>query len=328
MRFIFFLVVFLFYSCSNKNCDLPSYKSVDNEITINNYIDSIIKINNQSEFIQFLNKNSKTLYPFFDVKESDISKREQYLGTIYSNLIDNVYYDSLHNDVVNTFDNIDEIIDEINYSFYLYNRNSNNKFTPDINVLVSGFFHDIEVDSENITIGIEYFLNKNNKFKPSDLPSYVLDRYTPKHLTSTILSTFFSQFNIYDQSDQSMINEMIAFGKLYYIISEILPCVNHNIILGYSSEDYDRIQENEAFIYSYFIQNELFFNQKDEVKKKYLDERPKTFEISSQIPGRIGRWLGYQIVRSFMKSSPYSYEELLLESDYTKIFYSSNYKPI
>ena len=84
-------------------------------------------------------------------------------------------------------------------------------------MLVSGFFHDIEVDSENITIGIEYFLDKNNKFKPSDLPSYVLDRYTPKHLSSTILSTFFSQFNIYDQSDQSMINEMICLVN--YIIS-------------------------------------------------------------------------------------------------------------
>ena len=60
------------------------------------------------------------------------------------------------------------------------------------------------------------------------------------------------------------------FGKLYYIISEILPCVNHNIILGYSLEDFDRIQENEAFIYSYFIQNELLFNQKEEVKKNIL----------------------------------------------------------
>ena len=328
MRLIFFLVIFLFSSCSNKECGFSSYKSIDKEITVNNYIDSIINIDNRSDFIQLLNKNSEFLYPFFDVREGDIIEREKYISTIYSNLIDNIYYDSLHNDVVNTFNNINQITDELNYSFHLYNRKSNKKFTPNINMLVSGFFHDIEVDSENITIGIEYFLDKNNKFKPSDLPSYVLDRYTPKHLSSTILSTFFSQFNLYDQSDQSMINEMIAFGKLYYIISEILPCVNHNIILGYTLEDFDRIQENEAFIYSYFIQNELLFNQKEEVKKKYLDERPKTFEISSQIPGRIGRWLGYQIVSSFMESSSYSYEELLLESDYSKIFYSSNYKPI
>ena len=328
MRFVFFLVFFFISACSSNKCDISSYKLIEKEISVNNYIDSIKNTNNQSAFIQFLHKNSKTLYPFFDVKETDIIDREKYIGEIYSNLIDNIYYDSLYNDVMSTFYNIEKIIDEINYAFYLYNKNSNEKLVPDINILVSGFFHDIEVDKQNITIGIEYFLNKNNKFKPSDLPSYVLDRYTPEYLSSTVLSTFLSQFNIYDQNDQSMINEMIAFGKLYYIISEILPCVNKNIILGYNIEDYNRIQENEAFIYSFFIQNELLFNQKREIKKKYLDERPRTFEISSQIPGRIGRWLGYQIVSSFMVSSKYNYEELLLESDYSKIFYNSNYKPI
>ena len=187
MRFIFFLVIFLFSSCSNKECGFSSYKSIDKEITVNNYIDSIINIDNRSDFIQLLNKNSEFLYPFFDVREGDIIEREKYISTIYSNLIDNIYYDSLHNDVVNTFNNINKITDELNYSFYLYNRKSNEKFTPNINMLVSGFFHDIEVDSENITIGIEYFLDKNNKFKPSDLPSYVLDRYKTKHLSSTIL---------------------------------------------------------------------------------------------------------------------------------------------
>ena len=145
MRFIFFLVIFLFSSCSNKECGFSSYKSIDKEITVNNYIDSIINIDNRSDFIQLLNKNSEFLYPFFDVREGDIIEREKYISTIYSNLIDNIYYDSLHNDVVNTFNNINQITDELNYSFYLYNSKSNKKFTPNINMLVSGFFHDIEV---------------------------------------------------------------------------------------------------------------------------------------------------------------------------------------
>ncbi len=327
MRFLFFLIIIFISACSNNKCDIYSHSKVDFTININTYIDSIKNINSRNDFIRFIDDHSSILYPFFDVNENKISERKTYIGSIYSNLIDNIYFDSLYNDVVNEFVDIKDFVNEINYSFYLYNKKSKIKFNPNINLLISGFFHDVEVDRKNITIGIEYFLNKNNKYKPRDLPSYVMERYTPKHLNSTVLSTFFSQFNLYDEGDKSMINEMIAFGKLYYIISEILPCVGQNIILGYSIDDYKRIQENEAFIYSYFIQNELLFNQKDEVKKKYLDERPKTFEISSQIPGRIGRWLGYQIVRSFMETSSYSYEELLLESDYTKIFYSSNYKP-
>ena len=213
-------------------------------------------------------------------------------------------------------------------SLFTYNQSSMKKLNPAINFLVSGFFHDIEVDKNNITISLEYFLNQNNKYKPSDLPFYILERYTPEHISSTILSTYLSQFNLVNENDQSMINEMIAYGKLYYVVGELLPCVNNNIILGYTQDDFDMIQANEAFIYSYFIQNELFFSQSFEKKQKYLSERPKTFEISPNLPGRIGRWLGWKIVTSFMQKSKYSYEELLSESDYKIIFYSSNYKPI
>ena len=81
-------------------------------------------------------------------------------------------------------------------------------------------------------------------------------------------------------------------------------------------------------IYGFFLQNELLFNESNIVKQKYISERPNTFEISQSIPGRVGRWLGLKIVDSFMKNQDYSLEELLIEKDYKKIFYNSNYNPI
>ena len=87
------------------------------------------------------------------------------------------------------------------------------------------------------------------------------------------------------------------------------------------------LEENEAFIYSYFIQNELFFENQSKEKQKYMSERPSTYEISPQVPGRIGRWLGWKIVSSYMDQNQITLEELLLEVDFKKIFYNSNYKP-
>ena len=103
---------------------------------------------------------------------------------------------------------------EIN-RFFVSKGDEETKLNPKINILVSGFYHDVEVDKNNITIGLEYFLEENNKYKPKDLPSYILERYTPDHISSTILTTYLSQFNLMDQGDESMINEMIVFGKLY-----------------------------------------------------------------------------------------------------------------
>ena len=208
------------------------------------------------------------------------------------------------------------------------NKESNRIFNPKITVLTSGFFNDVVVNGENIVIGLDYFLPTTNKYKPRDLPSYILNRYSPENINATSLSTYLSQFNLVNESDLTLINEMISFGKLYYVVSKLLPCTEERIVLGYSNEEYNLIQNNEAFIYSYFLQNEILFEESNIIKQKYLSERPSTFEISQSVPGRVGRWLGWKIVSSFMSSSTYTLEELLKEDDYKNIFYNSNYNPI
>ena len=296
---------------------------ISKEINFNDLTGVLKKIDNQEEFSDFILSNSEVMSPFFELQtpliEDDVSQ-------IYS-LIDNVYFDSLYLDVKKTFDDFIEIYINLNNSFYLYNRESDFKLKPELNILVSGFYNDVVVSKKSVIVGIEYFLEQNNKYKPSDLPEYILDRYTPVHLNSTLLKSYFSQFNVINESDQSMLNEMIAFGKLYYVVGAISECEKDNIILGYSKNQFELLEENEAFIYSYFIQNELFFEKQSKEKQKYMSERPSTYEISPQVPGRIGRWLGWKIVSSYMNRNQLTLEELLLEVDFKKIFYNSNYKP-
>lgn len=278
-----------------------------------------------NDFLNYLQNNKKVLYPFYEIQDTlnfDIK-----VNNIYS-LVDNVYFDSLYYDVQLQFGNKKNLFLELDHSIGIYNSTSKKRINPQVTVLLSGFYNDVVVDKENIILGIEYFLNKENKYKPRDLPSYILERYTPEHMSSTMLSTFLSQFNVIDENDKTMLNEMISFGKLYYVVEQLLICEKENIVLGYTKEQYDMIEENEAFIYSFFLQNELFFKEGQLIKQKYLSERPSTFEISQSVPGRIGRWMGWKIVSSFMRAEKYTLEDLLLEDDYKKIFYNSNYNPL
>ena len=278
-----------------------------------------------NDFLNYLQNNKKVLYPFYEIQ--DTLNLDIKVNNIYS-LVDNVYFDSLYYDVQLQFGNKKNLFLELDHSIGIYNSTSKKRLNPQVTVLLSGFYNDVVVDKENIILGIEYFLNKENKYKPRDLPSYILERYTPEHMSSTMLSTFLSQFNVIDENDKTMLNEMISFGKLYYVVEQLLICEKENIVLGYTKEQYDMIEENEAFIYSFFLQNELFFKEGQLIKQKYLSERPSTFEISQSVPGRIGRWMGWKIVSSFMRAEKYTLEDLLLEDDYKKIFYNSNYNPL
>lgn len=317
----FFLILF---GCSSNECYYLQNKPLQN-ITVENITEEISSIKKVADFSDFLSKNKTTLYPFYEVEDTSflLDKAANALS-----LIDNLYFDSLSYDVSLEFDNLQKVFYQFDKSIEKLNKESNRIFNPKITVLTSGFFNDVVVNGENIVIGLDYFLPTTNKYKPRDLPSYILNRYSPENINATSLSTYLSQFNLVNETDLTLINEMISFGKLYYVVSKLLPCAEERIVLGYSNEEYNLIQNNEAFIYSYFLQNELLFEESNIIKQKYLSERPSTFEISQSIPGRVGRWLGWKIVSSFMSSSTYTLEELLKEDDYKNIFYNSNYNPI
>ena len=136
-------------------------------------------------------------------------------------LLSNQYYDSVYFSLQKDFPDISKIFSEINVAIHNFNKESHIKKNPVVNILISGFYNDIVVTHDTINIGIDYFLQFDNRYKPRDFPTYILKRYTPEFLVSTTLISYFSQFNLMDTNDESLLNEMIAFGKLYYIISKL-----------------------------------------------------------------------------------------------------------
>jgi uncharacterized protein YjaZ len=64
------------------------------------------------------------------------------------------------------------------------------------------------------------------------------------------------------------------------------------------------------------------------VLTSYLNDGPFTAEISQEAPGRIGIWVGWRIVDSYMRHHPeVSIQQLMAESDAQKILEYSYYKP-
>ena len=322
-----FLLAFLFISsCSQQNCKNRNITNENKEIFGNDLTDNFYGLASKLKFIDFLKSNNNISKYFFEINKREDSTQK--INQLYS-LLSNEYYDSLYISVKNDFPDVSVVFNELNSALSNYNKTSQTKRKPVVNILISGFYNDISVTLDTINVGIDYFVSKDNIYKPRDLPTYILDRYTPDFLVSTILSSYFSQFNIMDTNDQTLLNEMIAFGKLYYIISELIPCTKENIILGYSDFEWKTIEETESFIYSFFIQNELFFEKNHLIKNKYINERPSVYEISPRHPGRIARWLGWKIVSGYMiNNKQKSLESLLYEKDYMKIFNESNYKPL
>ena len=154
MRFIVFLF-FAFFSCTSTDCRKKK-DIISKEINFNDLTGVLKNIDSQEEFSDLILSNPEIMSPFFELRtplvKDDVSQ-------IFS-LIDNVYYDSLYMDVKKTYDDFNEIYINLNNSFHYYNKDSNFKLKPDLNILVSGFYNDVVVSKNIISVGIEYFRKK------------------------------------------------------------------------------------------------------------------------------------------------------------------------
>ena len=82
-------------------------------------------------------------------------------------------------------------------------------------------------------------------------------------------------------------------------------------------------------MWRYFIEKKLLYDTDQKLIPRFINPAPFSkfyLEIDNESPGRVGAWIGWQMVRSFMENNEVSFQELL-QMDAKEIFERSKYKP-
>lgn len=198
---------------------------------------------------------------------------------------------------------------------------------PQVYTMVSGFTSDLFINEDIIVIGLDYFLPEDHRFQPADLPKYITKRYQKDYIVPTILVAISQQFNATNIKDNTLLAEMIYYGKAYHFVKTMMPCTSDEYIIGYTEKEVADSYANEELIWSHFIENELLFITNPFEIRKYTGEAPFTDAISMEAPGRLGRWIGWNIVDDYQFNNSLSINEVMEEKDADKIFRQSGYRP-
>jgi gliding motility-associated lipoprotein GldB len=200
---------------------------------------------------------------------------------------------------------------------------------PTIYTLYAGLMEpDISVSDTAIFVCIDWFMGSKATFRPN-IYEYMLRRYDKPYLPPMIATALSLSFIQQDKKDETLIADMIFYGKAHYFTERVCPQVADTLNIGYSQSDIKGIDENMAIIWGHFIDHKLFYETSHRIKEQYIGESPFVNEISNKCPGRIGRWLGWQIVRKYMQTHPeVTLEQLMKDTDASKIFKLSGYKPV
>lgn len=180
--------------------------------------------------------------------------------------------------------------------------------------------------NDKLIISLELYLGKDHKFYTE--AKYIEQNFEERQMMPDIVTSF-SLSKIPPDNEKTLLGEMIYYGKQLYLKDQLLPEYNDAEKIGYTPEQIKWCEENEPYIWRYFIEKELLYDTDSKLPNRFTNLAPFSkfyLEIDNESPGRVGQWIGWQIVRSFMENNEVSMQDML-KMNAKEIFEKSKYKP-
>ena len=177
-----------------------------------------------------------------------------------------------------------------------------------------------------VIVSLELYLGKDHKFY--QFPKYIKENFEQSQIMPDIVTSF-STRKIAPPTDKNLVSQMIYFGKELYLKDVLLPDYSDADKMGYTKEQIVWCQENESYIWRYFVEKQMLFSDEQKLANRFIDPAPFSkfyLEIDNDSPGRVGAWIGWQMVRSYMANNDVTVAQLM-KTDAKEIFEKSKYKP-
>ncbi|OON71145.1 hypothetical protein B0919_00685 [Hymenobacter sp. CRA2] len=198
---------------------------------------------------------------------------------------------------------------------------------PQTATFVSGLSQDIFANDSLLVISTDFFVGPKAVYRPN-APNYLLRRYQPEYVMPRVAEAVSSKYNQKKLTNTTMLAEMIQNGKALYFAEKTLPCTDDSLLIGFPAKDLQNVNYNEAKIWGHFLQRNLLYTTNPFQIQKYVGERPNVPEIDKTCPGRVGNWIGWQIVRKYMAEHPnVTLAQLMANKDPQRILSDSRYRP-
>ena len=317
---VLFLIILSLLGCDNSACDDPlNVKDKITPLSIQRLDEKLPKTKNQQAAERFLTEHAD-LRTFLEKRSEPVSL------ILYAT---EPRYDTIKNLIENEFSaaQLQPVEEDLAAAFAHLKHYYPIFEVPEVKTVFTGFGPVIiATENKSLFIGLEYFLG----FKPplADLPIYLFQHFTPQNIAPKVVMNYARHYEAYDIDDQTVLNEIIAWGKEYYFTKQMMPCAHDSLILEQTPASLEFMENYTGKIWKYFVTNELFYKIDRETKRKFIDPRPHCIEMADNCPGMVGRWLGYKIIHDYMKNHPdISLQQLMLEKNAQKLFADSGFKP-
>ncbi|UWY30019.1 gliding motility lipoprotein GldB [Flavobacterium sp. TR2] len=274
---------------------------------------------------------------FFETKPQDLAKVKKQYPFFFPGNDDNVWIQKMNDpiwrevyeEVQKKYSNFEPVRKEFNELFqhvkYYFPKT---KIPKVITVIGEMDYNAKSIYADSlVVVALELYLGKEHKFY--EFPNYLKQNFEERQIMPDVVSSF-SYRNIPNSIDKSLVAQMVFEGKQLYAKDLLIPEYTDAEKIGYTPEQIKWCEENEAYMWRYFIENEMLYSDDPKLRARFIAPAPfsKFFlEIDNDSPGRVGAWIGWQMVRSYMKNNSDVSLAELFKLEPKEIFEKSKYKP-
>lgn len=180
---------------------------------------------------------------------------------------------------------------------------------------------------DTLILSLELYLGRDHKFYVNDFPDYLRRGFDERQLLPDVVSAFAN--TKIPPADATFLGQMIRSGKELYLKDVMLPEVADEEKIAYSKDQLEWCANNESEIWSYFLKDNVLYDTSPKLVQRFIAPAPFSkfyLEIDNESPGRVGEYIGWQIVKSYMENNKTSLQEMLA-LDAKTLFEQSRFKP-
>lgn len=324
----FFITLLLLQSCENNSSKGPKIDDSlleKTDVKIHRYGKALF----ETDTADFLNEVRKIQNEFSLFLGSDIDTPEK-LAPLYEYVTDTQLI-SISKKVMEMYPDLVCEESQLADAFSRYHYFFPDKKTPVVYTYISDLYYEkpVIVGDSVVIIALDVYLGEGfSKYRSLGLPHYKIRCMTNNNIAVDVMKAMYTSDLAPYHKQKTMIERMVAAGKLLYYLDAVLPDVPDSLKICYTSKQMQWIEENKINVWAFFVKNKLFYSADYKLQTKLILDGPFTTGFSNDSPPRLGIWLGWQIVREYMDNHPdVSLESLINDADAQAIFNRSGYKP-
>jgi len=184
---------------------------------------------------------------------------------------------------------------------------------PSVVYMNSGLNYSAFCTDSVFATGLDYFLGSDNaivnKLPPDLFPAYLRDDMKPEYATINTVKDFCQRevsqsVPFPDRPD--LLSLLVFHGKVMYMMDLLMPEVSDSSKMNWSSAQMEWAFANEWNTWKELARQDVMFSTSMRKNVRWFDFGPFTNvgNVPQDSPPQLGIWMGWNIIRAYMREHP------------------------